>query len=62
METNEVVNERVVILLIFAHLLIFVSMVTINVILGVINDLLENLIRFMKNINELIHTFGEIGN
>lgn len=51
-------NERLVILFIIAHIVIFVSFALLNVIVAEINGLLEGLIRLMKNIDELIYTFG----
>ncbi len=52
-------NERLVILLIIAHILIFISMIIINFILGIINEILKSIIRLMVNINKLVSTFKE---
>ena len=41
-------KERLIILLMLAHLILFISMVLINIILREINDFLSNIKEFMK--------------
>ena len=51
-------KERFVILLIIAHLVLFISFALLNFIVAEINGLLEGVIRLMKNIKKLVHVFG----
>ncbi len=53
-------NERLVILLIIAHIVVFISFAVLNFIVAEINGLLEGLIGLMKNINEIVDQFGRL--
>jgi len=60
MEKQIAMNERLVILLMIAHIMVFVSFAIMNVLLREVIQFQENVIEFMKNMNEIIELFGRM--
>ena len=54
------INERLIILLMLAHLILCISFVLINIILKEINSFLSNIKEFMENVKDIINLFNEM--
>ena len=60
MERQVAMNERLVILLMIAHIMVFVSFAIMNILLREVIQFQENVIEFMRNMNEIIELFGRM--
>ena len=60
MKRQFAMNERLVILLMIAHIMVFVSFAIMNILLREVIQFQENVIEFMRNMNEIIELFGRM--